>query len=104
MNSFSTLDDKLIFDTCEHITEYKDNCFYPVVPHDTAIPIGFDKDGKQHILWLCRACGERMERQSVLNFLGKIPLTLVVNQNKFELKSPNAWMRFRRFLNTEEYK
>jgi len=100
MNSF-IFDDGIIFDTCEHITEYKDKILGPVRIYPDPYPIGFDKNGNQHLLCLCIACGERLERQMFINMLTNLKLNVHINRGKIILDNKNIWKRFIEILKVD---
>ena len=91
----------LVYDYCEHM-EYTPEKGFSLWNYDETFPVGFDKDGREHVLFLCPACGERMEAKMFLNFLSKMKLNLKIkNGNLVELSSKNLWTRFLEILKVQ---
>ena len=95
------IDDDLVYDCCEHL-EYKSDGGFNLRIYEEGFPIGFDKEGLQHILFLCCACGERIERRMIINFISQLKLNFrVKNGDVIELKSKELWRRFLNLLGVE---
>jgi len=94
-------DNNCCFDMCEHL-EYTKEKGFNVRTYDESFPIGIDKDVKEHILFLCMACGERIERKMTLNFISNLKLVLHINGSEIKLFTKNAWNMIMRLWDKNE--
>lgn len=92
---------KFFYDYCEHMTFTPEKGF-SLWTYEECFPVGFDETGKEHILFLCPTCGERIEAKMFLNFLNKMKLNLrIKNVKMVELSSPDLWKRFLEILRVQ---
>lgn len=100
MNTFR-FDDTISFICCSHL-EYKDGKFN-IGFYNEGISLGVELDGKEYVMFLCVACGERIERKMFINFINNLKLNLrIKNGDVIELKSKNVWERLINILKVDK--
>jgi len=98
-------DDKLYFDTCEHLAWNEKDKIFNLITNDSGFPIGVDESGHEHILFMCLSCWERMENRAFTDFISKLNIKFQIkNGNVIELSSKYLWRKFLELLKVTDLK